>query len=590
MKTYGKVLFFNQTDGKGILITSQKEKIEFNVHEWNDFDVMPSTGLLVVFEKKDGMACDIIAKISDVPQEIVASEKEELISNTPVITETAATYSIPDLSQIADDIDDGSASEQFIEENQESIDEVISDDSNQHVQEYPESKDDSEPLEPTSATGQVEEHFEKRDDIEILENPVDEIPPREESITVTLNLHMAVANYFKMIDQHINRRISYKKVEGRLNYLVIRRFLWTTFNNLSEIDLHIITPKIKTLSDDLKVMGGVYDDFSRKIRHPHLAYEEVFLSCQAEYLKIREATEKIIQKLNQLRTNEEIIGGILRVKKEELDKNIKSAEFNALKAEMKSLNGNYVDVVHMMAELDARYKHDLMLLHNFEKEYKEDFYDIFAVEAKKHKRDILEILDAQAYIVDAQLWQQAKVSKSVKAHFKKSSIDGELNTKTYLKYYLDTLDATKASEDTKKLFELYDYLVSIQKEYILVITSSFQEAMEYESAIKNVDKSYDVKSFVDEKEAIKWAMKNSVKVLILEDMLQKTNAETFLNIYHNNVLLKPKIVLVGSKPRTNSSAYTISKLLMKNAMPRVVADAVKSVLATKQVEGTQPTK
>ena len=36
--------------------------------------------------------------------------------------------------------------------------------------------------------------------------------------------------------------------------------------------------------------------------------------------------------------------------------------------DFKSLNGTYVDVVHMMAELDARYKHDLKLLKAFDLE------------------------------------------------------------------------------------------------------------------------------------------------------------------------------------------------------------------------------
>lgn len=63
-------------------------------------------------------------------------------------------------------------------------------------------------------------------------------------------------------------------------------------------------------------------------------------------------------------------------------------------------------------------------------------------------------MDAQAYLVDNQLWQEAKVSKSLKKYFKDSLINGELNTKTYLKYYLSTLDSDKANQTTKELYDI----------------------------------------------------------------------------------------------------------------------------------------
>lgn len=623
MKMTGKILFFNEKEGKGILITSQKQKLEFGVVDWDDFDVMPSLGLEVSFDVQDNKPINIISKESELQQasqesledgaqaqensadnnyeekslENATSAEDEVIPSDVVIfpddEDVNSDLVVYDTADSQEDKDSYEAEESTQDDNlsvdkeadapdtakentnqtgslENCADEIENEELPPDVVVFP---DEAEP---------EEEHFEADNAVAMIEEMAEEEPePREESITLSLNLATAVGNYFDIIKKHINRRQSYKKVEGRLDYLVTRRFIWTTFNNLSEIDLHIITPKIKMLSDDLKVMSKVYDDFSTKTKHPQLAFAEVFLSCQAEYKKIREGAEKIIEKINLLKSNEKIIGGALRVKKEELDKNIKSQEFDAMKNEFKSLNGAYVDVVHMMAELDERYKHDLELLNSFEEEYRNDFYEIFEAESLKYKSDILEILNAQAFIVDAQLWQQAKVSKSVKAHFKKSAITGELNTKTYLKYYLDTLDSSRATGDTKKLFELYEKLTTQQKDYILVLVSSAQDAMEYESCIKSADKSFDVKSFIDEKAAIKWAMKNSVKVLVVEDVLQKTSVENFLNVYHNKILVRPKIVLIGNKPKSNSSEYMISKLLLKNASPRVVSDSVKSMLETK---------
>lgn len=404
----------------------------------------------------------------------------------------------------------------------------------------------------------------------------EELPPREESLSITINLSKAIANYFNIIKENIDKRQGYTKIDGRLNYLLARRFLWTTFNNVSELDLHIITPKIKALSDDLKEMSNLYDDFNRKVKFPSLAYEEVFLSCQAEYLQIREGAQKTIDNLNALRNNEKYIGEVLQVKKEELRKNIKSDEFNIFNEEFKSMNGAYVDVVHMMAELDERYKHDMRLLVEFEKEYKADFYKLFQESAIAYKRSIINILSAQAYILDTELWHEAKNSKAIKAHFHKAGISGSFNTKTYLKYYLDTLDSTKMTEETKKLNDLYIYLSSLYKDCIMIVVSDVNDAMDDEVSIKAASKSYEVKAFIDEKAALKWALKHSVKVLVLEDNLARMKAETFLRYYKKYILLIPKIIILGNYVK--SSEYSISKLLTSGVSSKVLADNVKELI------------
>ncbi len=525
MTTEGKTLFFNEYDGKGIIITAEKEKINFCVSEWDDYELMPTTGLEVVFELREDTAYKIVAKENYVPNQVNTNETEP--------------------------------------QEEEAIQSVVTEVIEEEVCE--------------------EEHiaFEDEASIDALSDDVSEFLKEERptSITNTLNLSTAIRNYFTMIKENIDKRKAYKNVDGRLDYLLVRRFLWTTYNNLTEIDIQIITPKIRTLGEDLIKMSNVNDDFRRKIKYPKLAYEEVFLATQAEYLKIREGAEKTIEKLEKLRLNEKMIGGVREVKKKELEENIQTEQFTLLEDELKSLNGTYVDVVHMMAELDERYKSDMQLLHDFEQEYRDDFYKLFSIEARKHESDLVEILNAQAYIFDIQLWHKAKSSKSVKAHFKKSSVSGELNTRTYLKYYLSTQDETKATKETQKLFKLYEYLSDIHKEYILIVMGSSEDVLDYEEGIKSSDKTYNTKIFVDEREAIKWAMKNSVKVLVLEEQLVKVGAERFLEIYAKNVLSSPMVVLVGDKPKNNK--IPISKLLARGASSRVVAHAVRDCVENK---------
>lgn len=579
MKTVGKILFFNVDKGSGILMTSDKKKITFEVQAWDDFETMPALGLEVIFNLENGIPSSIVSKEHE--EELARSsqnETQEVEAAQP--QEPPQQEALQEIEALKEESPQNYKDFPVYTDEQSSIqekDELTSDTHNNKEEENPEDEEEIE------YEQQIEEDLDneviqrEQQTTELLEKEDDE--PKEErveSLTITLNINHAVDNYFKMIEENINKRMNYTKLTGRLDYLLIRRFLWTTYNNLSELDLHIITPKIKLLGDDLKVMAGIYDDFRNKTRYPTVAYQEVFLSCQAEYMKIKEGTEKVIEKLNLLRGNEEKFGKMIKVKKDELAKAIQSEEFDILQNEMKSLKGAYVDTVHMMAELDERYKHDLQLLKDFEQEYKSDFYEVFSAAAKKYKGKIVEILSAQAFLLDAKLWQKAKTSKSIKAHFQQASIDGELNTKTYLKYYLETQDSTKLTEETQALLDLYNYLCSVHKEYIMIISSSAQDAMEYEGTLKRMNKELNAKSFIDETTAIKWATQNSVKLVIVDERLRKMTGDRFLKYYLKYVFSRPKIIFLGNKPKTDD--YTITSLLSANSSPRLVASNVISIL------------
>jgi len=494
MNINGKILLFNSSDGLGTIISTTKEKINFTIDDWNDFDVMPSIGLEISFDYNNFKASSIMS----------------------IITKSSAENS-------------------------------------------------------------AEEHFIEQENITALEDVENNFGEKKKAVKATLNIPKSIAKYFDIINDNVKQRVSYKKVSGRLDYLVVRRFLWTTFNNLSEIDLKILTPDIKALNSDLKSMTSIYDDFINKTKFPVLAYAEVFLACQIEYLNIKDDTQKILDRLNQLRVSEEQLGKVLAQKKEELKKKIKSPEFAELKREYKVFNGTYVDMIHMMGELDERYKHDIELVNNFEKRFKSEFYKLFSDEAKKYKDNIVEILSAQAFLLDSKLWHQAQSSKAIKEHFYKAGVKDDLNTKTYLKYYLDTLDSNKTGEETQKLFELFDYLTDIHKEFIMVLVTSAQDAMEYESDIKKIDKTYNVKAFIDEKLALQWAIKNSIKVLVIEDKLTKLQLATFFKHYKKLVSTTPKIILLGRDSKSN--IYIINKVLSKGVSPRVISTNVQKLLS-----------
>jgi BMFP domain-containing protein YqiC len=231
-----------------------------------------------------------------------------------------------------------------------------------------------------------------------------------------------------------------------------------------------------------------------------------------------------------------------------------------------------------MASLKEEYKINTQRLQKFEQQYKDDFHKEFRKTAQKYENFLSEILNAQAFLLDSLLWKEAKISKPIQKHLQGLSIDIEFNTKEYLKYFLNTLDETKTNENTKELFTLYEHLKEIQKEYILIISSSSQDAMEYQYSMKELEKDYKIKSFVDELLALKWSMKNNVKLIIIDEYLSITTAKKFLDAYHTHILSKPKIIIIGEHQELHTKAFSVHKILSPAQSQHALLKTAKELL------------
>ena len=538
MRENGKILFYNESNGSGIIILENKTKIKFDVQEWNDFDCMPSMGLWISCEIHESNAKNI---------ELVFSQEKQ-----------SKKCDLKPAEPIESDKDVSLGEESALEEN--SL---------------------SQPLKTAPSQYKFKNRAFKDE-----ENKLDNLLNETNKILVSLNDNISLSvtivdsmdKYFKIINKNVLSRKGYLKVNGRLNYLLARRFIWTTFNNLIDIDQHLVTPRIKSVSDDLKHMGKIYSNFEKKVKYPSVAFNDVFLTYQKEYKHVKKVNTSIKEYLNTLNIYEGSVAAQKKAKQEEIENaTIKESKLT-LTRELKILSGTYVDLVHMMANLTQRYKENSELLENFETKYKNDFYNKFLVKAENDKANLLEVLDAQAYLLDHILWKEAKVSRDIINNFRSSLIDGELNTKTYLGYYLNSLDDGKMNQSTQELIKLYNYLKEVQKEYIMILAPSVDDIMDYELEIKKLTLPFAVKSFIDALSSIKWAMQNSVKVLIVDSEIQGSKLAKYLDVYHSNLLSKPKLVIMGSIDDEIKSKYCINKQLSKNSSPYLMAKSVAEAI------------
>ena len=404
----------------------------------------------------------------------------------------------------------------------------------------------------------------------------DELLQETKNITISLHTKQAAEKYFKNIEAQIEKRARYKNNKNKLNYKLMRRFLWTAFNNLYELDLSIITTEIMQLSNNLREMAKVYNDFSRKIKYPSLAYDEVFLAKQSEYTNLKKNTEKIINEIKQLKVSENYLADLLKKKKNNLEKSLKTPQYPQLLQEYKRLNGTYADTVYICSVLREKLLEDKTQIQTFEKRYASEFNTFFQTTAAVYEKAFTDILGAMAFELDRLLWEQAKKSPQVAALFEEAHINGEYNSKIYLKYYLDNTDIDKASDERQELQELYEYLESLYIESILIVTNNIDDAIEYKKSVKLLNKEQDVVSFTDEKLALKWAFQNNVKVLVLHVELQNMTLDCFLRYYQKYSLAESDIILLGTAQKL---PCPISKTLPSGTVPHSLSKHVKELLS-----------
>jgi len=521
MQINGKILFYNEQNGTGVAITPNKQKVGFDIQEWDDYEVIPSVGLSISFTLQKNRAKNI-----QVIQERTKSRRQQTLQSSFPVRKK--------------------------EENQQ------------------------QRTAPKCKNKELQKIGDKLNTL--LKTSSNTISALNAKISLSMDIAETMHIYFGKINRELQKRAGYKKVNGRLDYILAKRFLWTTFNNLADIDEKIVTPRISSISQDLKFVSNLKDNFDRRVQYPLTAFENIFLSSQVEYTLVKQMTLEITNRLNLLTTKEEKLSFEKEKRKQEILKEKNKEIKEKLTKELKTINGTYVDIVHMMAKLQEIHKMNTKRLTTFEATYKESFYKQFQEEAKKYQNEFYEILDAQAYLLDFLLWKEAKTSEDILDYFHELSIDIELNTKTYLKYYLSTLDEAKANEDTKELFEFYRYLVDHEKNYILVLTSNVHDALDYTNYIQKTDNNLCVKSFISELESIKWAMLHTIKIIIIEDTLLSTTAQKYLDYYHTHIFSKPKIILIGNANSIQSTQYSISSVLPKHIQPKTLTDTLKALL------------
>jgi hypothetical protein len=226
--------------------------------------------------------------------------------------------------------------------------------------------------------------------------------------------------------------------QPKLDYIKLRRFLVTAYNNLKTIDPRIAEDGLLAkIQQDVERLHAYLLEFNKKTKLGKLVYVRDFLPSVPQYhalqneVSITEAVKKRCQTA-AARSEREL--AVLPPPKS--DEEI---------SYQKALNARYVDAIDGL----ARAKDKLVVI---SKELKE-LEDMMSVEFIKRYREysenvdsaLREIIQTKSYYLDKLLWELAANSQMIAKFFRRSRIEGDYSTKTFISYYLRNIDVNKSS-------------------------------------------------------------------------------------------------------------------------------------------------
>lgn len=396
------------------------------------------------------------------------------------------------------------------------------------------------------------------------------------TLSLSLSVEESLKRFFKDIDEKIKKHDSYKESNGTLDYLLMRRFLETMFNNMREMDYQFVTQDLLDIYHDLQDMSSVYDTYQSQVAFPALAFEKVFLSQQQEYMQLKDVNDKLKKEIDIMSAEERSLRSQIEHKLSVLAQQQRGSQQYELNAkDVRKLKGQYADIVHKIALKKEQMQKNAERLYDFEDLYKPHFKKLFNAESKKYKEALISILNAQAYVFDYTLWEHAKASDVIKEYFKKAQIVGEFSSLTYMKYYLNSLNAEHHSEEQAQMKELYEYLRQQNVVTILVLQAEVEDALQTKALFSTCTLDVHVEIFVDEAKSIKWAKKHKVSLLILDEQLKNLNAKQYIAAYKSRVSEYVQSLVISShKPEKLGATASIPLKHTKAEFIEVVKDLI----------------
>ncbi|MDR2906001.1 MAG: hypothetical protein LBU73_08620 [Helicobacteraceae bacterium] len=240
-------------------------------------------------------------------------------------------------------------------------------------------------------------------------------------------------------------------LKPQLDYIKMRRFLVTAFNNLRAVDPGINAGTLAKIRVDCDRIHEFLTEFMKKTKMSKLVYVRDFLPNVPQY----RALENEITITDALKKRSQSIAVSSEREKNALPPPKTPEEV----AYIKSLSKRYVDAIDAFATSKEKLAELTKEIKALEAAMSENFFLNFDEYVQNIEESMREILQIKSYYLDRLLWYLAAHSQLINKFFAQARIEGDYSTKTFIKYYLRNIDMKKSSAS-----DWHQYLKEVLKE------------------------------------------------------------------------------------------------------------------------------
>lgn len=346
-----------------------------------------------------------------------------------------------------------------------------------------------------------------------------------QDIPVDMDRDQCVKKFLSRYVQAVEPYEEYASGNNRLDYLLMKRFIFTAYTNLVEMDHSISEGRVKRPKEILMFVQKYYNELQQVLNRPaDVNYEIFFLKKQTAYNEVVEAYEDKKEELQylesriaQIRVSMDEYGRRLRLTSK------KSPEFAEIEQIYKRLNGENVDCMHEQGKI----KNDMAKLHQamevFKKSQAPAFSQYFYEKVEDLSDFMLEILNGLSCEYDTQLWEEAKESEVIRKFFAEAKVQGSFSSKTYLKYFLKHLNETMMSEQQERLVELLKYLEEISKRNIFILGKDTDQVTRLKQLVEGIDKEYVVATAISSERIFVEHQRQPFDLIVMDYSLRQIN-------------------------------------------------------------------
>lgn len=245
------------------------------------------------------------------------------------------------------------------------------------------------------------------------------------NITLEKSIEECLENYFSEIVSTVYEYEAEFEEDQTLDYLLMKRFLNTAYNNLKDLDSSFMDDYLLELKDDLKVLEGVYARFHKKHAVALVAYESIFLEQQSSYVRFKKRLDYNTSTINTLKSTIKSLENQIKDCQREIRLTKIASEKDEKEADLKRYKTYYVDAIHKNATLRDENIAIKKALEEFAKKYESEFLEQYMTYAKEYDRYIKEQLDGYAYEFDKVMWERAESSSAIRSFFIRANIEDD---------------------------------------------------------------------------------------------------------------------------------------------------------------------